>query len=179
MSATKHMTSFFPGVLRRKREITRYQAVISWCKGWMALPASVLRIRAATLKYTPAGQVYGRRHLPSQYLRPFGTVKGGDGLEQGLGIGVLRAGKQIRRRFRFKDLSQVHHIDAITDGLDKTEIVRNKQQGEAHCSFYIHQQVDDLRLNRHIQRRCNLITNNHPGAKAHSAGDSDPLPLAA
>ena len=44
-------------------------------------------------------------------------------------------------------------------------------------SLQVAQQVDDLRLNRHVERRHRLVGDDQPRVDRERAGDADPLPL--
>jgi len=80
---------------------------------------------------------------------------------------------------QFDDFSEIHHRHAITDVLYDTEIMGNKKIGQMKFFLQILKKVDDLRLNRHIQRRYGLVTDNKLGIQCKGPGDTDSLPLTA
>ncbi len=51
------------------------------------------------------------------------------------------------------DAAEVHHRDARRDVLDDREVVRDEEVREAEAALQVLQQVDDLRLHRHVERR--------------------------
>ena len=63
--------------------------------------------------------------------------------------------------------------------LYNAQIVGDEEIGQAVVSLQVFQQVDDLGLHRHIQRRCRLVQHNQIGLQGQRARDRDPLALAA
>ena len=59
------------------------------------------------------------------------------------------------------------------------EIVRDEQIGEAELVLQVLQQVDHLRLDRHVERRDRLVADDQLGLERQRAGDADALALAA
>ena len=59
------------------------------------------------------------------------------------------------------------------------EIVRDEQVGQAEPLLQVLQQVDDLRLDRHVERRDRLVADDELGLDGQRAGDADALALAA
>ena len=57
--------------------------------------------------------------------------------------------------------------------------MRDEQVGQLELVLQVHQQVDDLRLDRHIQRRYRFIADDQFRTQRQRAGDADALPLAA
>ncbi len=67
----------------------------------------------------------------------------------------------------------------MADVLDHGEVVGDEQVGELELVLQLHQQVDDLRLDRDVERRHRLIADDQLGIERQRAGDADPLALAA
>ncbi len=63
--------------------------------------------------------------------------------------------------------------------LNNTEIMGNEQECQPILFLQILQEVDNLSLNRDVQCRNRLITDNDLGIHSQSPGNSDPLPLSA
>ena len=63
--------------------------------------------------------------------------------------------------------------------LDHRQIVRDEQISQAHFGLQIFEQVDDLRLNRHIKGRHRFVTHDQFGRHGQSTGNADALALAA
>jgi hypothetical protein len=84
---------------------------------------------------------------------------------------------ELAARRQFHNPSQVHDPDPIADVPDHTEIVRDKQVGQSHFPLQILHQIQDLRLNRHVQRRYRLVSDNQLGVQHQGTGNSDTLAL--
>ena len=63
--------------------------------------------------------------------------------------------------------------------LHHAEIVGDEQIGEAELLLQVLQQVDDLRLDRDVERRDRLVADQQLGLDGERAGDADALALAA
>ena len=62
---------------------------------------------------------------------------------------------------------------------NRGKIVRDKQIREAEPRLEIAQQVEDLRADRHNERRYRLVEHDKPRLQRERAGDCDALALAA
>ena len=67
----------------------------------------------------------------------------------------------------------------MADVLDDGEVVGDEQIGEAELLLQIHQQVDDLRLHRNVERRHRLVADDQLRVERQRAGDADALALPA
>src|SRR5215471_14107411 len=76
------------------------------------------------------------------------------------------------------DAAEIHHRDALAKMPHQREIVRDEQVGEAEALAQILKQVDDLRLDRHIEGGYGLIADDEFGIERESARDPDALALA-
>ena len=63
--------------------------------------------------------------------------------------------------------------------LHDAEVVGDEQIGEAELLLEILQQVDDLGLDRDVQRRDGLVADDQLGLERERSCDADPLALAA
>ena len=63
--------------------------------------------------------------------------------------------------------------------LDHRKVVRDEQVGELQLVLEVHQQVDDLRLDRDVQRRNRLVPDDQVRIERERPGDADALALAA
>ena len=61
--------------------------------------------------------------------------------------------------------------------LDHRQVVRNEQVGEPELALQIDQQVDDLRTNRHVERRHRFVADDQTGFERERPGNPDTLPL--
>ena len=63
--------------------------------------------------------------------------------------------------------------------LDDGKVVGDEQIGQPLLALQIHHQVDDLRLDRHVERGDRLVGDDQLGIERQRAGDRDALPLTA
>src|SRR5947209_20323183 len=90
---------------------------------------------------------------------------------------MMRPRKQLGAVGDFNDLAEIHDRDAPADMLDDGYIVGNEQIGKPELLLQIAEQVDDLRLNRDVERRNRLVADDEPGIERQRAGDADALAL--
>ena len=67
----------------------------------------------------------------------------------------------------------------MADVLDDRDVVGDEQVGEAELLLQVAQQVDDLRLHRHVERRHRLVADDQARVERQGAGDADALALPA
>ena len=122
-------------------------------------------IDACRIQHDPVPRRVGIRHRNRRQQRPR--------------VRMLRRREERRGRPHLDDLSQIHHGDAVADVLDQPQIVRDEQIGQRQPLLQIHQQVDDLRLHRHVERRHRLVENEERRIERERARQADALALAA
>ncbi len=76
----------------------------------------------------------------------------GDGGQQGLGIGMNRRAHQAFARRKLDDPPRAHDGDPVGHVIDDGEVVGNEQIGQPELGLQILQQVEDLRLDRDVER---------------------------
>ena len=59
--------------------------------------------------------------------------------------------KHLLRRAHFDDLADVHHRHAVADMPNHAEVVCDEQIGQIEIFLQLAEEVEDLRLNRHIK----------------------------
>ena len=101
------------------------------------------------------------------------------GGQQGARVGMARIAEELVGRRRLHDLAEVHYGDAIGDVFHNREIVADEDVGEPEALLQGAHQVDDLRLDRHVERRDGLVGHDQLGLDGERAGDRQPLALAA
>ena len=74
--------------------------------------------------------------------------------------------------------SEIHHGDALADVLDEPQIVRDEQVGQSELLLEIHQQVHDLSLHGHVERRDRLVEHQERWIEGQRSRQPDALPLA-
>ena len=76
------------------------------------------------------------------------------------------------------DLPLFHDQNPIGEIAHHRQVVGDKQIGQAQLFAQLYQQVKDLRLGRHIQRRHRLVADHQPGLEDQRPGNADTLALA-
>ena len=134
-------------------------------------------------KRQPDGRIDRRRNVAGQHdaFAPF--------LKPGSGIGIAESsacvygcsGLLVERVAvgELDDLADVHHGDAGRDVPHDREVVRDEEIGQSELLLQILEQVDDLRLNRDVERRDRLVADDEFRIDRQRARDADALPLAA
>jgi hypothetical protein len=78
-------------------------------------------------------------------------VEFGDGGEKETGVGMEGTAKEFFPVCHLHYLSHIHDGDSITDVLDNSKIVRDEKVGEAKLISQVHEEIQNLSLNRHIK----------------------------
>ena len=99
--------------------------------------------------------------------------------EQFLRVVVLRVLADLVGGPLLDDLALVHHRDPVGDVADDADVVGDEEVGEAELVLEVVEQVDDLRLDRDVERRDRLVADHQLRFQRQRPGDPDPLPLAA
>src|SRR5579883_311462 len=89
------------------------------------------------------------------------------------------AARERLARRQLDDAARAHDGDAIGDIVDHGEIVRDEEICERELPLQIFQQVEDLRLDRYVERRDRLIANDEIGTERQGPCNADALPLTA
>jgi hypothetical protein len=75
------------------------------------------------------------------------------------------------------DLSKVHDGHPVTHVLDHSQVVSDEEIREPAMFLQVLKQVDDLSLDRHVERRDWFVGNQKLRVHGECAGDADSLPL--
>src|SRR4249919_280351 len=148
-------------------------------------PADVCRVSAAWMEAARGRGVNGARYLALEHdpraSRTWGIVRldHGNRREEGLGVGVDRALVELVDRCHFDNHAKVHHRDPVRDMSDDSQVVRDEDVGEPVLVLEVVEQIDDLRLNRYVERRDGLVRDDQPRVQSERARDADSLPLPA
>ena len=92
---------------------------------------------------------------------------------------MRRARVDLLARPHFHDLAEVHDRDPVGDVANDREVVRDEEVGEAEVVLEPGEQVDDLGLDRDVERRDRLVEDDQLRVEREGARDADPLPLPA
>src|SRR5262249_36477966 len=156
--------------------------VARWLETWR-----LLRAQRKLADWTPgveraAGRRPNRaRRVALQHGAPTLDGRVGDRhrRHQCLGVGMQRCGIKIARSGDLDDLAEIHHRDAGADVLDDREVVGDKDVGQAELLLQLLQQIDDLRLDGHVERGYRLSAKDKRRRYREGARIPDPLPLPA
>jgi hypothetical protein len=91
---------------------------------------------------------------------------------------VERPRVELARGRALDDPPEVHHRDPVADVPDDRQVVRDEQVGEAQPVLEPLEEVDYLRLDRHVEGRDRLIGDDEVGVEGERPRHPDPLSLA-
>ncbi|MPL96993.1 hypothetical protein SDC9_43180 [bioreactor metagenome] len=124
-----------------------------------AAAAQALRQRAARVEGTARGPRGGVRRLALQQdagiERP---PRHRDRGHQRLGIGVARLGEDLFGRALLDDPAEIHHRDPVGEVAHHLQVVADEDHAKALLPLQVAQQVHHLRLDRDVERRDRLVT---------------------
>jgi hypothetical protein len=87
--------------------------------------------------------------------------------------------EDVRCRALLDHAPRAHHDDLVGQRPDDPQIVADEQIRQGVARLELAEQVDDLRLHRHVERGRRLVEHYEPRPEDHGAGDRDALALAA
>ena len=79
----------------------------------------------------------------------------------------------------FDDGAEIHHRNRRADEFHDTQVVADEQVGQPQVALEVGEQVEDLRLDRDVERRDRLVRNQHRWIERQCARDAEALSLAA
>jgi len=80
--------------------------------------------------------------------------------------------EQLAGRCKLDHLAHVHHRHAVADALDHAEVMRDKQVRQPEPFLQLEQQIQDLRLDRHVERRYRFVRHDERRPHNQSARNS-------
>ena len=99
--------------------------------------------------------------------------------KQRFGVGMQRPAIDLRRPGLLDEPAEIHDRDPVADMLHDAEVVGDEEVGQAELALKPQEQVDDLRLDRHVEGRDRFVAHDQPGLERQRPRDPDPLPLSA
>lgn len=137
--------------------------------------------RASRSEPATRRRIYRCRDIAREYypLSLFLWIGDRDRGQKSLCVGMKRVLVKLLGLGYFHDLAEIHHGDAIRDVLDHGKPVRDEEIGQPELLLKILKQIDDLRLNRNVERRNRFIANDQLWVECECSCDADTLPLAA
>ena len=138
-------------------------------------PAAIEHVGASGMESATARRIDRARHVALEDDR----VADGSGLwhrhgrEQSLGVGMPRRGEYLLSGPHLDDLAEIHDGDTMRHVLDDRQIVADEEQRKAELALQILQQVDDLRLDRDVERGDRLVADDQFGFRRQRAGNAN------
>ena len=107
----------------------------------------------------PCGRLISDGGAPANRREPLRlrAVEPRDRAEQAPGVRVLRVVEELALRPVLDDAARVHHGDVVGDVGDDAEVVRDQDHRRVEVVLELVDQLDDLRLDRHVERRRGLV----------------------
>ena len=145
--------------------------------------AALVGVGAAGAETAAARRIQRAGHIALQHdtvaLAGRDGVRHGNGRNQAAGVGVDAVGDQLKAVGQLHHLAQIHNADAVGNVLDNAQVVGDEQVGQPHLLLQVLKHVDDLRLDRNVQRGDRLVADDELGVHSQGAGDADALALTA
>ena len=121
----------------------------------------------------------GRQAFDSFQLAAARTVETGHRAQQTHRVGMARLVKQLLGRSLLGDARGVHDDDAVGVARDHAEIMRDDDQRDVELARQVLHQLENLRLNRHVERGGRLVGDDQFRIAGESDGDHHALAHAA
>jgi hypothetical protein len=138
------------------------------------------RLRAAGMERAAGrGVDWVGRFAADRRSRPPAHHKVGHGVEQHAGVRVARPREQRLGLADLDEPAEIHHPDAARHETHHREIVGDEEIGEAEPVLQITHQIEDLRLDGHVEGRGRLVADDEIGVGGDRPRNRDPLALAA
>ena len=90
---------------------------------------------------------------------------------------MTRLRVELIARRQLDHLPEVHDGDPVTHVADYRKVMGDEDQGQPHLALETAQQVEHLRLDRHVEGRHRLVGDQKLWLQRDRAGDTDPLTL--
>ena len=134
-------------------------------------------------KRQPDGGLIGLGTSPSRIIRRRLRSTAGSGIgtadSSAIVYGCSGRSYSASRVRDLDDLAQVHHRDPVGDVADHRQVVGDEEVRQAESLLELLEQVHDLRLDAHVERRDRLVAHDELRVQRERAGDADALALAA
>ena len=108
-----------------------------------------------------------------------GRLETRDRLEQRARVRVLRSGAYLGDWSGFHHVAAVHHGDALAGLGNDAEVVRHEQDRHVEITTALLNQLENLRLRRHVERRRRFVGDQESRTGGDRDGDHDALAHAA
>ena len=88
--------------------------------------------------------------------------------------GCRGLGEQLAAAGRLDDAARVHHVHGVAHAGDDAEVVGDQHQGGVAVGDQLREQLEDLRLDRHVERGRRLVGDQQPRAGRPAPWRSSP-----
>ena len=116
------------------------------------------------------GGAVGDGHVTAEHLASCGAGQRGSAtgtaLQQRARVGMARVVVQLVGGRQLDDLPEVHHRDAVAHVTHDAEVMGDEDDRQPEVALKVAQQVDDLRLDRDVQRGDGLVGDDQLGFSA-------------
>ena len=138
-------------------------------------------VPAAGMEFTAAWWVHRAGNVSFEDLDLLSGfhIRGRDRVHQRFGVGVERMIEDLLRIRQFNNIAEVHDADAVGDVLYNGHIMGDEQIGKVLLFLEVLQKVQDLGLDRNIQRADRFIADDEARLDCKRTGDADALTLTA
>src|SRR5579884_768757 len=147
------------------------------------LGADLATLETAWRKGTAAVRIDRAGHISLEDDPPLLSlrlrIRRRNGGHQGLRVRMQGVPVQILAIGNLDDAPQVHHCHAVADVAYDAEIVGDEEIRELEFLLQLFHEVEDLRLDGHVERRHRFVGDHEIGPKSERSGDADALTLAA
>ena len=144
---------------------------------------SFSRSQQRVWKRQPDGGLTGDGTSPLRMIRRRRDSTTGSGIGTADSRATVYGWSGRRLRSREPDgldhAAQVHHRGPVADVADDAQVVGDEQVGQPEVALEPLEQVDDLGLDRDVERADRLVRDDQVGLQGEGPGDADALPLAA
>ena len=93
--------------------------------------------------------------LSTRLRRPVDTARHGG--KQGAAILMARLGENLFGRALLDDAAGLHDGDGVGHMADDANVVADEHHGQIELALQVEQQVEHLRLHRHVERRDRFV----------------------
>ena len=162
-----------------------------WQATWWPGPISRISGTSSAQRASARGQRVRKRQPDGGLIGLGGSPVRAAIVRGRLGVGLHRGGQQGRRvvvrrrlveevgRCDLAEPPEVHDGHPVADVLDDGQVVRNEEDREVVLLLQVLHQVEDLRLDRHVEGGDDLVAHQQLRLEDQGAGDADALALAA
>ncbi|BEP95341.1 hypothetical protein GmRootA79_37250 [Acidovorax sp. A79] len=146
---------------------------------WHDLGTGVGGIEAAGAKCATRRRVQGAWQLTTQryVLMTASWIWNWDSRHQGARVGVRWIREQLFSRPDFDNASQVHHCHAVAKRTHHGEVMADEKKAQPEVGSQLRKKVEDLRLNRYVERRNGFVCDQQPRLRRQCPGNTDALAL--